>query len=51
MTANLIYVIYGVMLHAFPMVIGGSIAVLLHFYWIRRIIIGKYKTDIVDHKH
>lgn len=51
MTANAIYVLYGLMLNALPMVIGGSIAVLLHCYWVRRIIISKYKTGMANEKH
>lgn len=45
MTANLLYVIYGLMLHALPMAIGGSIAALIHFYWIRRLVIDRNKNN------
>ncbi len=36
--ANLIYIVYGFLLSAPPIYIGCTIAVLLHSYWIYRII-------------
>jgi hypothetical protein len=41
--ANSMYVIYGILLYAMPMIIGGSIAVLLHTYRIYCLIRDKNK--------
>ncbi|MCY1517665.1 hypothetical protein D9M68_523600 [compost metagenome] len=38
LVANAIYIVYGVLLHASPIIIGCSIAVLLHAYRIHRLI-------------
>lgn len=40
--ANFIYIIYGILIGAFPIVIGCSIAVVLHSYRLRKLIL---KTD------
>lgn len=41
--ANFIYIIYGILLNAFPIIIGCSIAVALHIYRLK-----KLKTDRND---
>ena len=41
--ANFIYIIYGILINAFPIIIGCSIAVTLHIYRINRL-----KTDCND---
>ncbi len=46
--ANSIYIIYGVLLYAMPMIIGGSIAVLLHLYRIHCLIQEKNKSNKVN---
>ena len=35
--ANFIYIIYGILIHAFPIIIGCSIAVGLHIYHLNRL--------------
>ncbi|WP_411893696.1 hypothetical protein [Winogradskyella sp. A2] len=35
--ANFIYILYGILINAYPIIIGCSIAVLLHIYHLRRI--------------
>lgn len=35
--ANFIYIIYGILLIAFPIIIGCSIAVVLHIYRLKRL--------------
>lgn len=35
--ANFIYIIYGILISAFPIIIGCSIAVLLHTYGLNRL--------------
>lgn len=35
--ANSIYIVYGILMNAFPIIIGGSIAVLLHAYHLKRL--------------
>ncbi len=35
--ANFIYIIYGMLLTAFPIIIGCSIAVVLHIYRLKRL--------------
>jgi O-antigen/teichoic acid export membrane protein len=36
--ANLIYIIYGLFLGALPLIIGGTIVILIHGYHIRKLI-------------
>ncbi|MBX2829483.1 MAG: hypothetical protein KTR22_15065 [Flavobacteriaceae bacterium] len=35
--ANLVYIVYGIVLHAFPIIIGCAIAVLLHLYRLKNL--------------
>ena len=35
--ANFIYIIYGILIAAFPIIIGCSIAVMLHIYRLKRL--------------
>ena len=39
-TANFIYIIYGVLLNAYPIIIGCSIAVFIHLFHLRKIILS-----------
>ncbi len=41
--ANFIYILYGILLSAFPIIIGCSVAVVLHLYRLNRL-----KTDHND---
>ena len=43
--ANLLFIFYGVLISAYPVVIGGSIAVFLHAYHIRRLRLKKTIND------
>ena len=43
--ANVIYIIYGVLISANPIIIGCTIAVLLHSYHIRRLRIKNKSND------
>jgi uncharacterized protein with PQ loop repeat len=39
--ANFVYVIYGVLIDAYPIIIGGTIAVLLHMIRIKKMNYGR----------
>lgn len=41
LVANIIYIIYGALINATPVIVGCTIAVLLHIYHIRRLQIKK----------
>jgi len=43
--ANVIYILYGALISANPIIIGCSIAVILHGYHIRRLRIKKKSND------
>ena len=43
--ANVVYIIYGILLHAFPIIIGCIIAVFLHTYHLRNLHINKIIND------
>ncbi len=43
--ANIIYILYGVLISATPIIVGCIIAVLLHGYHIRRLRIKKHSND------
>ncbi|MDT7833220.1 hypothetical protein RQM59_12555 [Flavobacteriaceae bacterium S356] len=43
--ANIGYIVYGALLSAPPIIIGCTIAVLLHGYHIRRLRINKHSND------
>lgn len=43
--ANLIYIGYGIMLNALPVIIGCSIAVILHVYRLYKMKIVNYETN------
>jgi len=43
--ANVIYILYGALISANPIIIGCSIAVILHGYHIRRLRIKKESND------
>ena len=43
--ANLFYILYGVLISAMPVIVGCTIAVLLHGYHIRRLKIKKNSYD------
>ncbi len=43
--ANIIYILYGALIGASPIIVGCTIAVLLHGYHIRRLRINKNKYD------
>ena len=43
--ANSIYIIYGILIHAFPVIIGGAIAVFLHTYRIKNLSTHKPPHD------
>ena len=43
--ANTIYIIYGALISATPIIVGCTIAVFLHGYHIRRLKIKKYNND------
>lgn len=43
--ANIIYILYGALITATPIIVGCTIAVLLHGYHIRRLRINKNKND------
>nr|WP_321234974.1 hypothetical protein [uncultured Psychroserpens sp.] len=43
--ANVIYILYGVLISANPIIIGCTIAVLLHGYHIKRLRIKKKSND------
>lgn len=45
MIANAIYVLYGILIHAWPVIIGSFIAVCLHGYHIHRL---RKKVDNYD---
>ncbi|WP_353777895.1 YgjV family protein [Winogradskyella sp. 3972H.M.0a.05] len=36
-SANAMYIVYGILLHAYPIIIGCSIAVLLHVYRLKNL--------------
>ena len=35
--ANMVYIVYGIVLHALPIIIGCAIAVLLHLYRLKNL--------------
>lgn len=43
--ANLIYIVYGALIQAMPIVIGCSVAVILHVYRIRTLKLNAYVGD------
>lgn len=43
--ANIIYILYGILISATPIFIGCTIAVLLHIFHIRRLRINKNRND------
>lgn len=43
--ANAGYILYGILMGASPIIMGGTIAVLLHGYHIRRLRINKKNND------
>lgn len=43
--ANIGYIIYGTLLSALPIIVGCTIAVLLHGYHIKRLRINKHRND------
>ncbi len=43
--ANAIYVLYGALISATPVIVGGTIAVFLHAYHIKRLKIKKSNND------
>ncbi len=43
--ANIGYIIYGALLSALPIIVGCTIAVLLHGYHIKRLRINKHRND------
>ncbi len=43
--ANMVYILYGVLINATPLIVGCTIAVLLHGYHIRRLRIIKKNND------
>ncbi len=43
--ANAIYVLYGALISATPVIVGGTIAVFLHAYHIKRLKIKKSHND------
>ena len=43
--ANTMYIIYGVLIAATPIIVGCTIAVFLHGYHIRRLLINKKNND------
>lgn len=45
-TANTIYIIYGINLNAFPIIIGCSIAVFIHLYHLYKIYFHKKHQSI-----
>jgi hypothetical protein len=45
LVANLVYILYGFLISATPIIIGCTIAVLLHGYHIRRIRLKKITND------
>ncbi len=45
MLANLIYIVYGALIQAMPIVIGCSVAVILHVYRIRTLKLNTYVGD------
>ncbi|PRX54870.1 hypothetical protein [Flagellimonas meridianipacifica] len=45
LVANGIYILYGILIHATPIIAGCSIAVLLHAYRLHQMKIKRYGTD------
>ena len=43
--ANVFYILYGTLIHATPVIVGCSIAVILHAHHIRRLSIKKNTND------
>ena len=43
--ANLVYIVYGLLIQAFPIVIGCSIAVVLHVYRLKSLTTNAYVED------
>ncbi len=43
--ANLVYIIYGLLIEALPIVIGCSVAVFLHIYRIKTLKLNAYVRD------
>jgi len=43
LVANAMYILYGSLIHATPIIVGCTIAVFLHAYHIRRILLKKKK--------